>query len=535
MIFDSLFERRGHPENPSTPLSSPDAWLWDALGGRRSAAGVAVNEQTAMALSAVYSCVQILASTLGQVPLHLYRRLDRGRELVRDDQAGIAVSRRPNARMTSITWRETGQGHAALWGNSYHWIDWGNNARPRGIYPLFPNVTVPELKAGRLVYRTQLDNRGKRVNVELDSAEVLHIPALGFDGLKGYSPIQLQREQLGAAMATQEYSARFFGGGAHVGGLITFPNTVNDKAAVREAWAAAHSGADKAFRTAVLDQGAQYNRIGIPPEDAQFLETRKFQAEEIAAMFRIPPHMIARLDKATFSNIEHQSLEFVMHTMLPWFVRWEQELDRKLLGVRAGPDADELFFRFNLNGLLRGDQKSRFEAYHNAIADGWMTRNEARELEELNPLDGLDEPLQPLNMATVGDEPEDEPETDPEPAQGGQDDEPEDEPADDEAGDARARVIALRAAERLLRKEAKAVRSILEKHDGAARREAVADFYTRHRVDLAESLDLPETVARAYARARVEQMEAADDPAAVVNSWSGQAGELAEMALKGGV
>jgi HK97 family phage portal protein len=245
---------------------------------------------------------------------------------------------------------------------------------------------------GKVVYRYTLAREG--INLTLAPWQVLHIPGLGFDGLLGYSPIAMAREAVGLAMATEEFGARFYNQNAQPGIVLKHPNRLSNEARdnLRKSWEDSHRGLDKAHKAAILEEGMSLEKIGIPPDDAQFLETRKFQRSEIASFFHIPPHMIGDLDKATFSNIEQQSLEFVVYTMRPWLVRWEQAINQKLILQ------ENYFSEFLVDGLLRGDIAARYSAYAVGRQWGWLSANDVRELENMNPIDGGDTYLTPLNM-----------------------------------------------------------------------------------------------------------------------------------------
>ena len=221
----------------------------------------------------------------------------------------------------------------------------------------------------------------KGVTVNLPPSDVLHIPGLGFDGLVGYSPIAMAKNAIGMAIACEEYGAKFFANGAAPGGVLEHPGTIKDPQRVRESWQSTFGGSGNANKIAVLEEGMKYTPIGISPEQAQFLETRKFQINEIARIFRVPPHMVGDLEKSSFSNIEQQSLEFVKYTLDPWVVRWEQSITRSLLTTS---EKKEYFVKFNLEGLLRGDYQSRMAGYATARQNGWMSANDIRELENLD-------------------------------------------------------------------------------------------------------------------------------------------------------
>ena len=380
-ILQGIFKARDKPK--------------DSLSGSRysfffggTTAGKPVNEHTAMQMTAVYSCVRILAETLAGLPLHVYKYNDSGGKgkylqhplyrLLHDE---------PNPEMTSFTFRETLMSHLLLWGNAYAQIIRNARGEVIALYPLMPNkMTVDRDKNGRLFYLYQRSvedapTLGKDSLVYLDPSDVLHIPGLGFDGLVGYSPIAMAKNAIGLAMATEEYGAKFFANGAAPGGVLEHPGTIKDPQKVRDSWNAAYQGSTNSHRVAVLEEGMKYQQIGIPPEQAQFLETRKFQINEIARIFRVPPHMLADLEKSSFSNIEQQSLEFVKYTLDPWVVRWEQNMYRSLL---MASEKSTVFIKFNVDGLLRGDYVSRMNGYATARQNGWMSANDIRELENLD-------------------------------------------------------------------------------------------------------------------------------------------------------
>lgn len=380
-ILQGIFKARDKPK--------------DSLSGSRysfffggTTAGKPVNEHTAMQMTAVYSCVRILAETLAGLPLHIYKYNDSGgKEKYLQHPLYRLLHDEPNPEMTSFTFRETLMSHLLLWGNAYAQIIRNARGEVIALYPLMPNkMTVDRDKNGRLFYLYQRSiedapTLGKDSLVYLDPSDVLHIPGLGFDGLVGYSPIAMAKNAIGLAMATEEYGAKFFANGAAPGGVLEHPGTIKDPQKVKDSWNAAYQGSTNSHRVAVLEEGMKYQQIGIPPEQAQFLETRKFQINEIARIFRVPPHMLADLEKSSFSNIEQQSLEFVKYTLDPWVVRWEQNMCRSLLMASEKPT---VFIKFNVDGLLRGDYVSRMSGYATARQNGWMSANDIRELENLD-------------------------------------------------------------------------------------------------------------------------------------------------------
>lgn len=394
MILDSLFRRTARVPAPSMTGTGFD--LLEPVGS-----GVSVTNHNAMEIAAVYACVRLLSETLAQLPLVIRKRTESGSEPAYGHPLWTVLHDQPNPWMTSFTWRNTQMAHSAGWGNGYAYIVRDGRGQPRHLLPLRPDQTMPQVIDRRLSYLTTIGD----MTVEAQPHEVLHIPALGFDGIAGQSPISLHREAIGLGKAAQTFGARLFSNGSILSGILKHPGRMKRKPdkpddptpvdRLRRQWKDLYSGSDNAFSVAVLEEGMEFQRIGIPPEDSQFLETRKFQVSEIARIFNVPSHMINDLERATFNNISELSIGFLRYTMTPWIVRWEQELNRKLFSGQ-----DEYYVKFNVNGLLRGTQQDRADYYKMAIEYGWMSRNEVRELEDLNHVDGLDEYLQPLNMGS---------------------------------------------------------------------------------------------------------------------------------------
>jgi HK97 family phage portal protein len=356
-----------------------------------------VTQSSSLTNATVYACVRILAETVASLPLIVYRRLERGKERAEDYYLYEILHDRPNPLMTSFELRETLQGHLALWGNSYCEIDYDSAGRVTALWPLRPDKVLNINKAGETVsYEYQLPD-GK--TTWLSGSRVWHIRGLSGDGLRGMSPIELMRNSIGLSMAAEKYGSKFFGNNARPSGVLQHPGVLGDEAAkqLRESWNEMHMGLDNAQRVAILEEGMTYNQIGIPPEDAQFLETRKFQMGEIARAYRIPPHMIGDLDRATFNNIEHQGIEFVTHTIRPWLVRWEQSISRDLM---TETERKKYFAEFLVDALLRGDTMSRYQAYAIGFQNGWLSQNDIRERENMNPIEGGDDYYVPLNLAS---------------------------------------------------------------------------------------------------------------------------------------
>lgn len=336
-----------------------------------------------------YACVRILAEGIAGLPLHLYKCGKNGsREKAVDHSLYFLLHDEPNPEMTSFVFRETLMTHLLLYGNCYCQIIRNGRGQVAALYPLMPNqMSVDRDEKGQLYYTylrsgEEADTM-KKGTVYLLSEDVLHIPALGFDGLVGYSPIAMAKNSIGMGLACEEYGAKFFANGAAPSGVLEHPGTIKDITRLRESWNAIYGGSKNAGKVAILEEGMHYSPISISPNEAQFLETRKFQVDEIARIFHVPPHMIGDLERSTFSNIEQQSLEFVKYTLNPWVCRWEQALTRSLLSPK---EKREYSIKFNVDGLLRGDYQSRMNGYAVGRQNGWMSANDIRELENMDKI-----------------------------------------------------------------------------------------------------------------------------------------------------
>lgn len=394
-ILEQLFARKHAPEEKRNINEVLTSIGWG--GGTWS--GASVTPDSAMTNTAVLACVRILSETLASLPLITYERMrPRGKQRAVNFYLYGLLHDAPNPVMTSMEFREALQGHLALWGNAYSEIETDARGRIANLWPLRPDK-MREIKKidDRLYYHYQLPSGELRW---MSGENIWHLRGMAADGIVGYSPISLARQAVALALATEEYGSRFFGNGARPGGVLMYPGQLSDQAydKLRKQWDAQQGGLSNAQRTAILEEGLTYQAIGVPPEDAQFLETRKFQLSEIARIFRVPPHMLADLDRATFSNIEHQSLEFVVHTMRPWLVRWEQSISQKLM---LPNERARYFSEFLVDGLLRGDIQSRYAAYATGRQNGWLSADDIREMENQNPIgeaEGGNLYLVPLNM-----------------------------------------------------------------------------------------------------------------------------------------
>lgn len=405
---------------PSDNVADDRSWFVRHIGGGQTRAGVPMNHTAAMQIPAVFAAIGIVADAVGQLPLVLYMSTPEGRVPATEHPSYRLMKRSPNPEMGAMTFKSMLQAHICGWGNGYAEIQRTNGGRPIGLWPLLPNLTAPERVAGALRYRSSVEGKAAR-QIDLPAEDVLHIPALGFNGLVGYSPITQIRESLGLTDAVGRFGAEFFKNDAKSGGFLLHPAQLSKKAKqnivesvtdqrkrgdpLAEARGRRDTGAEseesESHRLKVLEEGMKFVPTTISPEDSQFLSTREFQIGEIARAFRVPLVMLQSHTKDTSwgSGIEQIMIGFVVWTIGPWLIRWEEELNRKLL------TEDELdagyFYKFNVNALLRGDMKTRAEFYKSGIEAGWLTRQQAREFEEFNRIVGLDKPLVPLNHATV--------------------------------------------------------------------------------------------------------------------------------------
>lgn len=375
--------------------ASDDFWYQPIAGGY----GGAVTSDSALRLSTVYKCVRVRAETIGMLPLQVYRRTADGRGKEQDDSHPLAelLHDQPNPWQTAMQFRSMMQAHLDLRGNAYAQIVYSGAGRVEMLVPLHPDcMRVEPLPSGLPRYRYRPPGGG--AEQILVFGEVLHVAGLSVDGYQGLNPIELERSAITSALAVREYGSKYFQNSARPPTWIEMPGkfaTPDDRRTWVDAYSAAYGGTNSG-KSPVLEQGMKLHEIAVNNADAQFIELRGMQDIDIAGLFRMPPHKIGILDRATWGNIEHQQLDFMTDCIMPSAVAWEQALLRDLdFGEGA-------FAEFKLQALLRGDTASRYAAYGKGIQDGWLTRNEARGFENLNPLDGLDVPLEPLNMAPAG-------------------------------------------------------------------------------------------------------------------------------------
>lgn len=388
------------PDDGGAPVEralTPDQ-VAQLSGGVSSRAGVNVNEDTALTHAAVWACVRAIAETMASLPLKVYRRTpDGGKVEAPEHPLFPLLHDEPCPTMASFTFRESMQAAVLMHGNAYARVE----GTPRGAgrvaalwYSHPESVKVEPAEDGRSLIYTFRRKDGD--SFALPASQVLHVPGLGFDGIAGKSVLRQAREVIGLGLAADQHGAAFFGSGSMPGGVLRHPGKLSREAAERlkASWEAAHSGPGKQFsRVAVIEEGMEFQPVIFPSnDDAEWLESRRFSVEEIARLFRVPPHIIGDLTRATYSNIEHQGIEFATHCIRPWVVRWEQELNRKLLPPR---ERKQYVIAFSLDALLRGDIASRYSAYAIGRQWGWLSANDIRALENLNPIPDGDDYIKP--------------------------------------------------------------------------------------------------------------------------------------------
>lgn len=400
----SIFSRF-KKDKPKNSLSTTKSFFWGM-----SNSGSHVNERTALETSAVYSCVRVISEAIACLPLHVHKYEGEGSVIARDHELYDLLHTEPNPEMSSFVFRQTLMSHLLLYGNAYAQIIRDAGGRIKALYPLFPDkIDESRAENGELYYtywrNADEKRKGEKTGgITLHKDEVLHIPGLSFDGLVGYAPIALAKNPIGLAIAAEEYGASFFSNNASPGGLLEHPGILNNHDAIRATWEALYSGSTKHHGIAVLEEGMKFTPVTVPPDQAQFLETRKFQLSEIARIFRIPPHMIGDLEKSSFNNIEQMSLDFVKNTLEPWVVLWEQEMVRALL---TPSERKQYFIKFNMDGLLRGDYETRMKGYSTGFQSGYYSINDIRKLENLNPIENgdvhfINGNMLPLHLAVTG-------------------------------------------------------------------------------------------------------------------------------------
>jgi HK97 family phage portal protein len=398
MLADKLFKRS--LENPATPIN--DQTLSQAIGEMKTIAGVSITPLSSLRATAVYACVRVIAETIATLPLHVYEQSSDGSKKITEGLPEYKILRdSPNPVMTSVLFREVLQCHALLGGNGYAEIEWTVGGQVRALWPIiFP--TEPRLLAsGKKVFVVYKPDG----QVMLNDEDVIHIPALSMDGIVGLSPIKTARQAIGMALAAEEFGGRLFSNGLRASGVLSLPTKLSESAfdRLKKQVNENNAGLSNAAKPMILEEGLKWDQTSISPDDAQFLETRKYQTIEIARLYRVPPHKIGELEKTTVGNSEDQSQSFVTDTILPWLVRWEQELNRKLFADRP------YFCEFNVDGLLRADTISRYRSYALGRQWGWLSTNDVRRRENMNTIPEGDEYLSPMNMQPIGGDPTQDP------------------------------------------------------------------------------------------------------------------------------
>jgi len=493
-------EARDRAAGRVTTLSKGDDWLIEALGGgSKTKSGITISQSTALNISTVFACIRVISETCGMLPLILFERLKpRGRQRAEDHDLYETLHDEPNPEMTSQTFVETVTGHVASWGNGYAEIELNGYGKIKHLWPIPPNIVTPfrDEKDGKIKYRIWLKWEGRFITLPAES--IFHIPGFSFDGLVGYSPVRLARESLGLTKATEEFGARFYEEGTHLGGFLQHPGELSDQAYNRlKEDIEEKKGLTHAHRLKILEEGMKYEQVGIPPNEAQFLDTRNFQVREICRWFRMKPHKVGDLQDANYSNIEHEGLDFRTDTMGPWFRRWSQAVRWKLL---RGDEKRRYYAEFLDAALLRGDIKSRYEAYQVGRHSGWLTTNDIREIENLNPVGPEGDILTvQVSMVDLKDLLTADPAADDD--DGSRSLESRDDIRRQVRSGARARLqlikayrkLFLNAAERIVGAEVKDVRRAARKHlqerDADEFEEWIRDFYERH----------PEIVSKRFA------------------------------------
>jgi HK97 family phage portal protein len=356
---------------------------WMEIGwGMTTKTGVMINEQNALKYSAVWACVRVLSETIGHLPLNIYQAVSGGCAAAPDHPLQEILHTSPNPEMTAFTWRETMMSHLALWGNCYSFIDWGLDGQVKALWPLPPNRMKVKRFNNQIIYLLRLKDGNE---LTFQAWQIFHVVGLGFDGTKGYSVIAMARESVGLGQAYEEFGAALFGNGLHPGVVVTHPSKLTEQGHknLKEDLQDKYAGLGKAHKLMLLEEGMTIAHTQVPPNDAQFLESKQFQVREICRWYRMQPHKIGDLSDATFSNIEQQSIEHVTDTILPWVIRWEQQITWKLM---LPQERKKYFANFALDAIIRGDTTSRYAAYAVARQWGWMSADDVRRKENMNPL-----------------------------------------------------------------------------------------------------------------------------------------------------
>ena len=393
-LLSLITESRAHPSQKTN-------WaLYGFSAGQGTASGITINEEKAMGITAVYACLRVLSETVGSLPVHLFRRIsDQKRERATNHPYYKIIHSKPNPEMVSMVFRETMMLHLNTWGNFYGNNVWSKQGKLLEIWPLRPDRMRPERAGNTIQYIYTLESGEERI---IPNKDVLHIPGLGFDGLVGYSPIAMNKEAIALAKAAEEFGARFFANDARPGIVLKHPGELSQPAQerLRNNWEKMHTGLENKHRLAVLEEGLDIQTIGIPPQEAQWIELRSMQLTEIARIYRIPPPLIGDLSRATFSNVEELTRHFGIHTIRPWLTRIEAIMNANLL---EGED-ENLYIEHLMDALLRADIGARYSSYATGRQWGWLSANDVRRLENMDAIEEGDIYLTPGNMVPAGEE-----------------------------------------------------------------------------------------------------------------------------------
>jgi len=383
-------------------LTNEKAWnpsLWNLIGAQ-SVSGENVTESTAMTYAAVWNAVALIAGSIGALPLHLMQRKEKSKKIADNQRLYWVMHDQANDYMTAMAFRETMMSHVLLWGNGYAEIVRNGMGEIIQLWPITPNRVRVIMRDGQMIYIVRVDGK----DVAIPRGNILHVPGLGFDGFQGYSVVAMARRSLGLGMALETFGSLYFSNGTHPGTIISHPGKLSDAAHnnLQESLTQAYSGLGKSHRLLLIEEGMTVQKFGVPPDDAQFLESRQFQIPEVARWFNLPPHKLKDLTRSSFSNIESEQISFVTDSILPWLVRLEQNYNMQLLtkddkNLRGH---GRLYFKHVVEGLLRGDSASRADFYTKMFNVGAMSPNEIREKEDMDPYPGGDIRVVPLNMTT---------------------------------------------------------------------------------------------------------------------------------------
>lgn len=494
---------------PSAPRSPWDDRWW-GMGTVGTVAGVPVDAEAAQKLSTVWRCVRLLSETVAGLPLVMFENMANGEERKRATNHPLyeVLHNQPNAQQSAFEFWELMMGYVLLRGNAHALIQPGPRGPVDQLIPIHPDrVRVERLGNGRLRYQVkEPDGTETPVNDE----DMFHLRGPSADGVTGMSIIDYAKESFGMGLAGERYGGRFFRNDTKPSGILSTDKKLTPGAKERLAsdWKAMHGGGNQ-HQVAVLEEGLNWQAVSITPEEAQFLQTREFQAEDVCRWFGVPPHMVGLTSKATSwgSGIEQMSIGFVTYTLMPWLVRIQQAISRDLIIA-----TNRFFAEFVVAGLLRGDTLARYQAYQTGITTGFMTPNEARRLENMNPLPGLDDPLRPLNMGTAGEQ-----------------------SANRQASDGHYRMLAEESAARLARKEIAAIGKLNERlpEQGQEWKDAVVAFYDDHAALVAQAMRISPSEAQRYCAAAVKALF--ENSALPANWEAARSIGLADLAIEHGM